>query len=371
MSILNKQIFVASNARHKKRLTRHLSINILGRIWRLIAILIVLVVVNSLAMMGYESMKFSDAVWMSLTTVATVGYGDISPSTIMGRAITVLCLYVFAISVMTILISEVVEWRIRVNDKKRKGFWEWNEMKDHIQIINCPNQDTERYLIRLLTEIHKTESLNELSTQLLTRKFPEGISQALMDLHLIHRTGVAEDPDSLETLGLEKAKYIIILARDVAESVSDSVTFDILSRIKKINTKARVIAEVVIDDNQTRFLEAGADVVVRPIRAYPEMIVRSMVSPGAERVIEGLLGADGDTLQRIDLEFGNLTWLEIVSRTLKNGLGTPVAFLKSGALCIQPDADDVCEGDALIVIAQDNLSLCEADFGSILDTAVV
>lgn len=45
------------------------------------------ILIGSIGMMQFEGMKFSDAIWWSFVTATTVGYGDLSPSTNIGRMI--------------------------------------------------------------------------------------------------------------------------------------------------------------------------------------------------------------------------------------------------------------------------------------------
>jgi len=352
MNALKRQIAGMSKSRRKRRLTKHLSSNIRKRIGFLLSLLLVLVAINTLAMVMFEEMSWNDGLWMSLTTITTVGYGDLSPSTSIGRLITVLSLYAFAISVLTLLISEIVEWRLLINDKKRRGFWVWKTMMNHIQIINSPNVDPSRYLQRLIGEINATSLLNGHPVKLLSRKFPDGLPPELTALKLLHRTGAAEDFEMLNSIGLDKADYIILLARDPQDTVSDSITFDVLMQIRSINSPARVIAEAVADHNHQRFLDAGADVVLRPIRAYPELVVRAMVNPGTEKVIEDLLNAQGDSLYREDVVFEEIPWIELVTQSLKCGVGTPIAYTKNGQINMHPDAHQVCSGDGLIVLSK-------------------
>lgn len=352
MNSLKQQIVGLSRTRRKRRLTRHLSSNIGKRIGFLLMLLVTLVAINTAAMIVFEKMTLSDGLWMSLTTITTVGYGDYSPGTTIGRITTVLSLYTFAISVLTLLISEIVEWRFLINDRKRRGSWVWKNMRNHIQIINSPNEDTERYLKRLIKEISDTQALKDSPVKLLSRKYPDGLPQSLTDLKLLHRTGAAEDTGILETISLDQADYIVLLARDPYDTVSDSVTFDVLTQIKAMNTNAQIVAEAVVDHNYSRFIEAGANVVIRPIRAYPELVVRAMVNPGTEKIIEDLLREDGDSLYRKDIEFSGKTWLELVSQALISGVGTPIAYTQNGDIHMQPKADQVCHGDGLIVLSR-------------------
>jgi len=68
--------------------------------------------------------EFSDAVWWSISTVTTVGYGDVVPSSIWGR-IMGMVLMIVGISIMTVFISQVsatlVESKLK-RDFTRKNF---------------------------------------------------------------------------------------------------------------------------------------------------------------------------------------------------------------------------------------------------------
>ncbi len=52
------------------------------------------ILAGTFAMMYFEQMNFSDALWWSFVTAATVGYGDLSPSTNAGRIVASLLMLV-------------------------------------------------------------------------------------------------------------------------------------------------------------------------------------------------------------------------------------------------------------------------------------
>ena len=64
--------------------------------------------------------NFSDAVWWSISTVSTVGYGDIVPHTVAGRIVGMV-LMVVGIGVMAALISQVSATLVESRMKKRMG----------------------------------------------------------------------------------------------------------------------------------------------------------------------------------------------------------------------------------------------------------
>jgi voltage-gated potassium channel len=49
----------------------------------------------------------------------------------------------------------------------------------------------------------------------------------------------------------------------------------------------------------------GADLVVRPLRGYPEMIIRALAAPGAEKILEDLFTSKGDECWRYDVSVTN------------------------------------------------------------------
>ncbi|PCH61851.1 MAG: metal transporter [SAR86 cluster bacterium] len=337
----------------KRQLSRHSSTSIVKRISFLMSMLLGLILVNTSGMILFEKMVFADALWLSFTTVTTVGYGDFSPVTFGGRLITVLSMYTFSISLLSMIAAEIIEARLMTTDKKRRGLWEWKGMKNHIQIINTPNEDTERYLKRLILQIQQTPSLQDTPLQLLTRKYPDGLPDSLNKLKVIHRTGSAEDGNILQTLNLEQASHIVILARDATSSLSDSISFDILNRVMEMNHSATVVVEAVLDENRERFLKSGASAVLRPIRAYPEMVVRALTHPGTEQILENLFQIEGDSLHRVEHNFTGKSWKEILLTCIEHEIGLPLGYMHKGAIVINPSNASLCAGDALVLLVKE------------------
>ena len=136
-----------TNRRYKKYI-QHYAPDFSIRLLKLACLLILLILVDSGGLIFFEGYSLGDALWMGMTTITTVGYGDISPVTTGGRLITVVTLYIFGIGILTYIVSEFIEFRLWRNGEKRYGRWRWN-MKDHILVINTPNIDSTGYLKQL------------------------------------------------------------------------------------------------------------------------------------------------------------------------------------------------------------------------------
>jgi voltage-gated potassium channel len=111
-----------------------------------------------------------------------------------------------------------------------------------------------------------------------------------------------------------------------------------------------VLAECVDDRNRSRLTAAGATVVLRPNRAYPEMTVTALMHPGSSEILENLVSAVGERIVLVKGEFRG-RWKALVLQFLERGEGLPVAArLKGGAIVTAPPAERELEGDALYVL---------------------
>ncbi|OUS11057.1 hypothetical protein A9Q89_09995 [Gammaproteobacteria bacterium 53_120_T64] len=340
------------NLRHWRR--RHLKYSTayeqgtMYKLARLFCLLIALILIHSAAMVYFESLGWGDALWLSVTTVTTVGYGDISAASWQGRIFTTVCLYLLAISLLAQLAAEFFEYRLKKRDDKLRGNWIWSDMNKHLLIINTPAENSDAYLEALIGQMRATPKFAQLPLQILTRNYPDGLPRELSSHRVVHYNGAAENAKSLAAVNANKAAYIVILARDGNDPLSDSLTFDILSRIQDIGSSATILVECIVDENRQRLKRAGAGVVIRPIRAYPELLVRALATPGTEVVLENLFTHDQSNLQRVDLNFSQLKWKDIITVFMDNDFGIPLAYIDAKGVHSNPPALHACSGSSII-----------------------
>jgi len=306
-------------------------------------------------MLHYEGLSVGDALWLTFTTATTVGYGDISASTTQGRIATVLLIYLGGIFILAKVVGDYFDYRFAVREQKTKGHWSW-DMNQHIVILNTPSHSGERYLQRLIQQFRVTAHYKETTIYLLTRQFPQGLPDFITQLdNVVHYNGSSSNPQDLIAVCVAQADDIIVLAKDENDENSDGRTFDILHRLKDLNVKANILAECVEDNNRKRLEDAGASIVLRPIRAYPEMIVRAFDAPGSERIIENMFNSEGDEYRRYDVEISSMDWCDIVARLITHDAGIAVAYIDrhSQELVYNPSARARPDIQALITISKD------------------
>ena len=316
--------------------------------------LLAIFVTHVAAMMAFEGMSVNDALWLTLTTVTTVGYGDMSAATPSGRASTVVLLYIGGIFVVAKFAGDYFEYRSDVHSRKIKGAWRW-DMGEHIVILRTPIHNGEQYFVRLIQQFRKSDRFTEHPIQILTRKFPTGLPESVRALGgVIQYHGSPDDVDSLRAVNVSEADVVVVLANDESDNSSDGQTFDTLHRISELGAQGTVLAECVDDRNRGRLLKAGADIVIRPMRAYPGLIVRSLVAPGSEQIFENLFINTTGEYKRFDIDVNDKTWSDIVCALITNDLGTAVAYVDrgNGRLHSNPWAGDKVDAAALIVMVQ-------------------
>lgn len=306
---------------------------------------------HSLAMVFFEDLNWWQAFWLTMTSASTTGYGDISAATFWGQFSTVVLIYGMGITLLAQIASDYVEIRLSRKEMRIKGRMRWDDMQNHILIINTPQYDSERYLELLVDQICQTPELVDVPIQILTEAFPDGLPLTLRSQGVVHHTGDALEDGMLESAGAHTAKYIIVLCRDNQEIHSDSLTFDILHRIKALNSTAFIMAEAVNDSNRPRFKDAGAKAVIRPVRAYPEMLVRSLIAPGTEQVLEDLFRHQGDHTIRLNVALHNIAWAEVVTTLIQKDIGTALGYVhKDGSIVTHPQAKSTIDAEGLIVL---------------------
>lgn len=324
------------------------------QIIRLFAVLLGLVGANVSAMMFFEKLSLEDAIWLTMTTITTVGYGDMSATTTFGRLATILLMYLVGIFLLAQIVGEWLDYRLDRKEKMRKGLWRWT-MKDHIVIIFTPLQNGARYLRILVQQIRNTPMLADCPIQVLSPHFPDGLPADIASDGVVLNSGRAEGRTSLSEVDVDSARFIILMSEDTADYRSDSLTLDVLDQLSSFEDKGYIIAECVQEANRKRLFEAGANAVIRPVRAYPELMVRAMAAPGTEAILEDLFRHQGNHPRRYDIDFSENNWGVLAGRILQQGLGTPLGYLATdGEIIVNPSPDNAVSGKALFVMVTQN-----------------
>jgi voltage-gated potassium channel len=301
-----------------------------------------------IAMMWLEGMSFNDANWLTFTTIMTVGYGDLSASTVWGRIATIVLLYIGGIFVLATAVNSLIETKTESAALKLAGKWRW-KLEDHILIVSPLGNETDSYYARMVREVRTFEGWDDVGIQILSPCF-EHIPEVLKKEGVVHYKGTGTQVE-LEACDYDKARAVVVLGYTRAKE-SDALVFDIVSRIPK---DIFVVAECVDDASRDRFRNVGADVVVRPLRGYPEMISRGITAPGTEYIMEEMFSSSGKVVKRIDLP--ELTEIDLPATTTtfcEQRIGVLVGIHNNG-IEVSPLGKS-CLADAIFVLVDEGVT---------------
>jgi voltage-gated potassium channel len=237
---------------------------------RLIIRLLGFVALHVIMMVWLEGLTPFEALWLTMTTMTTVGYGDYTAKTVPGRLATMILVFGGGIWVAFQTAATYFDYRAERRERMRCGRWRW-DMSDHILILNAPAENASAYLTRLVCEFRNSRRFHERVVQIVTTRFENGLPEALHKLGVVHYSSCASDTEALTAASASDAIAIIILAESDSDPGSDSRTLDIVDKLRGLGARSRILAECVDDANRPRMRRFGADLVVRPLRGYLEM----------------------------------------------------------------------------------------------------
>ena len=315
--------------------------------------LLVIVILHAVAMIVFEGLSLGDAVWLTMTTITTVGYGDLSASSTAGRIATVVLVYVGGIFALAKGAGDYFDYRAARRLRMLRGRWRWN-LENHVLLINVPRTGAEHYFDTLVGQFRATEWGRDRPIQILTDAWPEGLPASLQKLGVVHVHGRGETDDALAESDAARAAAIIVLAEE-GDPRSDSATFDIVHRLHAIKPDSPILAECIDDRNRERLRDAGASAVLRPMRGYPEMVVRAVVAPGSEFIIENLFTALGDECVRYEVAIEAVPWARLATALIERGVGTPIAYAdaRNGAITCNPLGTESVSAQALYILVKE------------------
>ena len=309
---------------------------------------------HTLAMMAFEELELADALWLTATTMTTVGYGDLSASTAAGRWSTVILVYVGGVFALGKGAADYFEYRANRRALRRRGLWRWR-LKDHVLIVNAPSAGADPYFETLLRQLRETGWGRKRGVLILSTCWPEGLPESLTRLGVVHVHGRAASDEKLEDSGAADAAAVVVLANDEKDAASDGTAFDIVHRLAGMGAKGRIAVECVDDRNRDRLRDAGATTVMRPMRGYPEMLVRALIAPGSEAIIEDLFTRRGDECVRFEVPVAGIVWGPLAARLISAGAGTALAYADAadGKVVVNPRPGQRISASALFLVVKE------------------
>lgn len=333
----------------------------------MLLVLLLLAALHVTAMVAFEGLTPFQGLWLTLTTMTTVGYGDYSAESVPGRMSTILLVFLGGIWIAFQSAATYFEHRSERRERMREGRWRW-DMTGHILLLNPPTRQAPAYLTRLVREFRASHRFHAVLVQIVSSAFPSGLPDKLSEMGAVHYSGEAWQDAALRAANAAEADVIVVLAADDVDPSTDGRTLDIVDRLRALGARGRILAECVDDANRPRFKRFGADLTVRPMRGYPEMIVRALAAPGAEAILEDMFTSRGDEVWRYDVGVSGCTWGRLASALISADVGVPIAYRGPGQnrVRINPKVGTIVDADKIFVLVREGNARPDAEIAALL-----
>ncbi len=313
----------------------------------LILITVIVLVSSAIISLVEPDFTFGDALWWSIVTLTTVGYGDLTPKTFPGRSIAVLIMILgigllttasitISATVASILINRKIKEEQGMNSYQFENhiiFCEWNARARSILLQFRSNISTRNTPIVLIAEMDR---------------------RPIEDKNLFFIKGAVND-ETLQRANIDRASTVIILGDDRLEGgARDAKVVLSTLTVESLNPSVYTIVELLDERYLQHCQRANADEIIVSSELSAMLISQSALNHGISRLFNELLSpAIGNQTHTIPLP------PELIGKTFLDALPLLKASRQSIAIGVQnAQGEIICNPDGDYCFqAQDQLIL--------------
>lgn len=255
-------------------ITREVLVDPLRRMQLSVFVLISLNLIGTAAYMLLEGWSFGDSLYMTVITIATVGFGEVGELSEAGRFFTILLIYVgigaatSAITNAVSLAAGPVLWG-SLRERRLRAVVE--NIENHY--IVCGYGRMGRQIIRDLQARDEPFVLVDKSQE---------ITSMLVEMGIPHVIGDATQDDVLYEAGIQRAKGLVAALSSDAGNIMTVLT------ARELNPRLFIVARVVRVETESKLRRAGANRVINPYQIGGHRIALSLMRPAVHDFLEQL-----------------------------------------------------------------------------------
>jgi voltage-gated potassium channel len=287
-----------------------------------------------------EGWSWEDAAYMTVITLATVGYGETNPLGSRGRLFTIALILMGVVNIGYIVnrfTEAIIEGYFQQGIKVRQQRRLMESLIDHY--IICGFSRTGR-------QIAKEFQSESVSFVVVDSKI-ESVQQAESQGYIVYQ-GDATLDDTLSKVGIQRAVCIVAALPSDAENL-----YTVLSA-KTLNPQIRAIARASTEESLQKLQRGGADTVISPYITGGKRMAAAALRPQVLDFVDGILsGTDRQLYMEEFLLDGDCPFLgqTLQKAKLRSQTGALVLAIRrsDGNLIGGPTGDTILiSGDTLI-----------------------
>jgi voltage-gated potassium channel len=305
-------------------------------------ILLAIILIGIIGFMQIEGYSLIEALYMTIITISTVGFGEIRPFSHEGMWFTIMLIifslgfFAFAISIITKHISDRFLNIYNVRTKMEKQI---SKLKDHVIVVGYGRNGSQAV----------DELLSNNIQVVVIENRPNVIEYIQENPKIIYIDGDATDDNVLHKAGIENAKALISALANDADNLFVVIT------AREINPDLIIISRASAIANDRKLKLAGATNVIMPDKVGGQKMAKLVIQPDIHEFVEKIL------LHRVgDVSLFEISCSEINSNTnktigelqIRERTGISIIGIKqeNGQYILNPSSDTVLKKGIMLFV---------------------
>jgi len=253
--------------------------------------------------MNIGEYTFVEALYMTVITISTVGFGEVHPSSDSEKLFTIFLIFT-SIGIFAYIVSVITEY---VANGRFLEELKFKRMQKKIQSL-------EKHAIICGYGRNGKQAVKKLRSHKIKCVVIEGDKEIIIEIEkagLLYVEGDATNDDMLEKAGINNASSLI------ATLPSDADNLFVVLSARQYNKKATLISRASNDTSERKLRIAGADNVIMPDKLGGDHMASLVVSPDLIEFID-LLSLNGDCDTNLEEILVNDLPKEFINKTLRD-----------------------------------------------------
>jgi voltage-gated potassium channel len=290
-----------------------------------------------------EGWSILDSLYVTVQTVTTVGFGDLSPSTRLGRAFATVFMLVgvgIVLYALTSMVQSIVQSELLATFDKRRQSRRMSKLRNHF--IICGAGRVGSHLVRSMLGSEDTFIVIESDNKKVEELMAIGIAVLVRDATL---------EESLREAGVEHARGLAACLPDDADNVYVVLT------ARDLNPKLHIVARAAEEQAENKLIRAGANRVVAPTIIGGHRMAMALTKPAVGDFLDSI------TANQLELGFeqlevdpvSTLVGKKLSETNIRSELDIVIVSIRrnDGTIVFNPSGDaEIQAADMLIAIGR-------------------
>jgi voltage-gated potassium channel len=311
------------------------------RIRHAIIAVVVAISLGTVAFHLIEGWSLLDSLYVTVQTVTTVGFGDVTPKNTHGRIFAIFFM-LFGVGVvlyaLTSTVQSIVQSELVAAFGQRRRSRKMSKLRNHF--IICGAGRVGSHLIRDLLQTRELFIVIERDPQKVAELTDQGVAVLVRDATL---------EESLREAGVEHARGLAACLPNDADNVYVVLT------ARDLNAKLHIVARAAEEQAEVKLVRAGANRVVAPTIIGGHRMATALIKPAVADFIDSITASQLElAFEQVEIDpTSALAGSKLRDTNIRSELDIVIVSIRrgDGQMLFNPSGETTIEsGDMLIAI---------------------